>query len=170
MLKNCLMCGKEFETDNVQRKYCRASCKEMHRIERGKVETPCAYCGTVFMTNPSVGTRFCSLSCGTRYGNEHADLTKTLTCIDCGTTFEFKGRTKKKRCDKCRNKFKSDSIMKARAAKDSSVLIGVGSGGGQTPMQLAQACAEFSDLDLFVAGDADVAELSSDQERQTRLD
>lgn len=134
MLATCRYCGKTIDPKNG-RKYCSAACKEGFRVYGNKVDAVCLYCGKTFKVSPIRPARFCSTSCGTRYGNEHSDLTKTCICIDCGVSFKFTGRTKKKRCDKCKAKFRSNSTMIRRAAKDNAVAIGVGSGGLQTPNQ-----------------------------------
>ena len=137
--KKCIVCGSDLGDCAPTKKFCSRSCKTKHEYAARKTaKATCLYCGAEYMTNPAQPAKFCSYSCGTKYGNEQDKPVKTLTCIDCGATFEFIGRTTKKRCDDCKRKFKSQRVMILRAAKDPSVHLGVGSGGAQTPTQLAK--------------------------------
>ena len=55
---------------------------------------------------------------------------KSFQCLRCGGTFIAKARAAYY-CPDCRNKHRSESVMKRRAAKDPTVKLGVGSGGNQ---------------------------------------
>lgn len=127
----CLNCGKEIES-NHGRKYCSNNCKEMYRVNKNRTDMICPICGKHFYGSPDKGQRFCSKACGVK----GTPCVKILTCVDCGKQFEFYGRTRKLRCDECWHKHRSTMTMLRRAAKDPSVRIGIGSGGGQKPTSL----------------------------------
>lgn len=139
----CLQCGKQFHKTGPKHKFCSAACKEQHRLAQLPVLTSvCKGCGcpiTYKMLGSKPSRQYCSRSCQLK----HTIPTKLLTCVDCGKQFEFVGRTRRLRCDECRRKHLSKCVMKYRAAKDPSVLIGIGSGGKQvlvdeTPEQQEQ--------------------------------
>lgn len=126
----CANCGKEFEPRNKRHKFCCVTCKKKYQTANAPVVTAtCEHCGKEFTykkysKNP---VRFCSQACGT----SHIVPTKVCTCVDCGVTFEFVGRTTKKRCDTCRKKHLSKLVMESRVRMNPSVRMGIGSGGGQ---------------------------------------
>lgn len=137
----CLNCGKEFEAKTKRAKYCSPSCKEKARINRNKVEKVCLHCGKTFMGFAKYEHKFCSPGCSTK----HNQIVKTLTCIDCGVSFTFEGRTRKLRCDACWKKHRSAQTMMYRAIKDPTVKLGVGSGNAQHP-----------NSDVYVYSDRDI--------------
>lgn len=129
----CLQCGKQFHKTGPKHKFCSAVCKERHRLAHlPELTGVCKGCGcpiTYKMLGSRPSRQYCSRSCQLK----HTTPTKLLACIDCGRQFEFVGRTRRLRCDECRRKHLSRCVMRYRAAKDPSVLIGVGSGGRQVP-------------------------------------
>ena len=127
----CKSCGGEFERHDKRHVYCSGRCKEEYRLLRLELhEGVCKGCGKPITYKIDAGKptkQWCSASCAL----SHVIPTKVLTCVDCGNTFEFKGRTTKLRCDVCWKKHQSVLVMSSRARKDPSVQIGVGSGGNQ---------------------------------------
>lgn len=82
----------------------------------------CNNCGKQFEGQKRA--KFCSISCAL----SGTVIRKTLKCVDCGTLFEFIGRTTKKRCDTCWKKHRTETVMKSRHKKHPQVQVGVGSG------------------------------------------
>lgn len=124
MQKVCAKCGKIFEGRTTRAKYCSSNCKEAARRARNMVTKFCEHCGKQFLGYAKYEHKYCSPSCSLK----HSKIQKTLTCIDCGSQFQFIGRTRKLRCDTCWHKHKSAAVMRSRAKKDPSVKTGVGSG------------------------------------------
>lgn len=59
--KHCVRCGKEFQTEVPNQKYCSKSCRDPVN-QRGV----CAYCGKPFFKGKS---KYCSLECGVKARN-----------------------------------------------------------------------------------------------------
>ena len=127
----CAYCGKEFEKNSKHHVYCSGRCKEAFRLAKLELhEGVCMGCGAKITYKIKAGKptkRYCSVACSLT----HNVPVKTLTCVDCGAVFEFRGRTTKLRCALCWHKHRSKTTMAARAAKDASVQLGAGSGGAQ---------------------------------------
>ena len=126
----CSICGTRFKKRTKKHKFCSSQCKYTYSQQTSEVaETTCEHCGRTF-TYKKVNKkpRFCSASCGSLASGVP---TKICVCIDCGKSFEFKGRTKKLRCDTCHKKWQSLQTMLSRQRKNPGVQIGVGSGGTQ---------------------------------------
>lgn len=145
MICKCLYCGNEFEGKTRRHKYCSSRCKEAYRVSKLELhQGVCRGCGKPITYKLLAGVhskQYCSVACQL----SHTVPTKTLTCVDCGKQFEFHGRTTKLRCDSCWHKYRSKCAMAARALKDPTVQLGVGSGGGQNN-DLALPDAERHDL------------------------
>lgn len=64
----CIVCGKEFESTQVNAKFCSNNCKSRYRIMRGidNVEAECVVCGKKFVKNKYSKTKTCSRTCGTK--------------------------------------------------------------------------------------------------------
>lgn len=66
MLKECIYCKKDFETNDVRKKYCCSKCRERAKIRpsktKEKVEKECLFCGKVFITSDSK-KKYCSKKC-----------------------------------------------------------------------------------------------------------
>lgn len=127
----CLNCGEEFKKHTRRHMFCSSRCKEAHRLKQLEWhDGVCKGCGAPirYKLNHGKPTReYCSAPCQLK----HTVPTKMLTCVDCGREFEFRGRTKKLRCDECWHKHRSENAMANRALRDPSVQVGIGSGGGQ---------------------------------------
>lgn len=127
----CEQCGKEVKRRNGTHRFCSARCKAAYADAHKMRHTAnCPVCGEPFeyyMKGRKRSKSFCSVACQLKATVPE----KVCTCIDCGKSFSFHGRTTKLRCDKCRNKHRSQQTMLYRQRKDPSVQIGVGSGGGQ---------------------------------------
>lgn len=128
----CDYCGNLFKKVNKAHRFCSVECKSKYMWDKKPVITGvCQHCGREFTYKRGTNNKktfFCSRSCsvaGTK-------VEKVLTCVDCGVNFNFVGRTTKLRCDECLKKHKSKQVMESRARKDSTVRVGVGSGGAQT--------------------------------------
>jgi hypothetical protein len=86
LIKNCLVCGKEFTTWTCRVKtgrgnYCSSTCQKS-TIER--VVTPCKGCGKNIITLKSMvgySKTFCSRDCFTKHNN------KTRLCLYCRKDF-----------------------------------------------------------------------------------
>lgn len=129
--RNCLYCGKEFEGSTRHHKYCSSRCKEAYRLAHLEIhEGICKGCGKPITYKLKAGKptrQYCCASCQVK----HTVPTRVLRCVDCGKEFRFTGRTRKLRCEKCWKKHRSVTNMAARALKNPSIQLGVGSGGGQ---------------------------------------
>ena len=71
IIKNCLECGKEFETVNNRQKYCCEICRRKH----GKIYDPlgerifkCQYCGKEFTSNQR--KKYCCAEHGIKANNK----------------------------------------------------------------------------------------------------
>lgn len=64
----CIVCGKEFESTQVNAKFCCNNCKSKHRKAEGidNIETECVVCGKKFVKNKYSKTQTCSRKCGTK--------------------------------------------------------------------------------------------------------
>lgn len=64
--KICKVCGKEYETANIQSRYCSKECREKHMKTYPKV-LYCPQCGKEF--KPLRNKRFCSRACCQKFYN-----------------------------------------------------------------------------------------------------
>ena len=64
MKKICPHCGKEFETNRADKKYCSRACtRAAYRLRHdGKITKTCAYCNGAFTTRDSKKI-YCSVMC-----------------------------------------------------------------------------------------------------------
>lgn len=127
-VRQCTICGKSFEAQTRAAKYCSRACKTKAYATAHRIDMICLHCGKHFMGRPDIGGLYCSKACAAA----HTKTVKVLTCVDCGKQFEFYGRTRKLRCDECWHKHRSATNMALRAAKNSNVRLGVGSGHAQS--------------------------------------
>lgn len=127
----CRCCGKEFSRYLKKHVFCSEKCKRDYRgANLDTVQTTCKGCGKTFTCKKKGGQpsrQYCCTACQV----SHTVPTKILQCVDCGESFEFRGRTTKLRCEKCWHKHVSKLTMSCRAVKNPNVQIGIGSGGGQ---------------------------------------
>lgn len=88
IIKNCLMCGKEFKVfpADIKRnkgKYCSTKCQS--EASKNQIEKICQQCGKVFFSVPSKNAKFCSKKC--------SDLAKEkkvkCVCKNCKKEFEI---------------------------------------------------------------------------------
>jgi hypothetical protein len=110
MIKKCLYCEKEFESDNMQKTHCSPSCahKNYHRrtyayAPIGKKFIKCKQCGKEFEVNMSGKVSvYCSRSCKNKFKHAKKNPTGTGSCIQCGKEivlhFNKNGETKNKFC------------------------------------------------------------------------
>lgn len=127
----CDYCGELFTKVNKNHRFCTKECKAKYTWDKKPIVTGiCQHCGQSFtykLGKNNKKTFFCSKSCivaGTR-------VEKILTCVDCGVSFKFIGRTTKLRCDVCLKKHRAKQVMESRARKDPTIRVGVGSGRAQ---------------------------------------
>ena len=64
----CLVCGKEFESTQVNSKFCSNNCKSKYRRNEGidNIEMECVVCGKKFVKNRYSKKETCSRECGTK--------------------------------------------------------------------------------------------------------
>lgn len=64
----CLVCGKEFESTQVNSKFCSNNCKSQYRRTEGidNIEMECVVCGKRFVKNKYSKTETCSRQCGAK--------------------------------------------------------------------------------------------------------
>lgn len=64
----CIVCGKEFESTQVNSKFCGNNCKSKYRRMKGfdNIEMECVVCGKRFIKNKYSKTQTCSRECGTK--------------------------------------------------------------------------------------------------------
>lgn len=126
----CAVCGTKFIKKTKKHKFCSTQCKNTYKsLTAERTESVCQNCGKLFThVKDNKEHKFCSSTCGSLAAGVP---TKTCICIDCGISFEFKGRTKKLRCDSCNKKWRSLQVMISRQKRNPGIQIGVGSGGTQ---------------------------------------
>jgi len=114
----CKICGKEFEKNVHNQKYCSDECKKERKNTARKSEpfqTKCVYCGEIFISK-----RKGSKSCGKRdmlhRVNEKVLTTKTI-CDCCGKIFEQPKYTHKKNVREQRKNYCNAKCM-GEAYKD----------------------------------------------------
>lgn len=116
--KKCLFCGKEFETDNEQKKYCTHGCARKDYYKRtyqyaptGKKIIKCKYCHKEFEVNMSGRvSQYCSRSCKNKFKHAKKNPTGLGKCLECGKEiilhFNKNGETKNRFCSQyCGNKY-----------------------------------------------------------------
>lgn len=110
IIKKCIYCGKEFNSNRLYQTTCSKSCKES--LERMNSTYPdgsklpygfsrCIKCGIVFcnILSDLSGPQFCSFECRDSY---------TIHCRYCGK--EFKGRPASEFCsDLCKHSYTFDN-------------------------------------------------------------
>ena len=99
MEETCLGCGAQFPVGRLpdgsyrqpsQAEYCTRSCAATHNRFGTKIEKQCLVCDKAFtVPNNRKEAKFCSRPC------QHKGIQKrkTLTCEECGATYESGGRT-----------------------------------------------------------------------------
>ena len=130
MKKKCLNCGKEFESEVGQSKYCSVACrvaswrKKLPRPEKKLHEKVCEYCGKKFLAK-NVRQKYCSEKCNyamkyqkskdRRKLHEAQPLKKyKKICKHCGKEFETYESTKEFCTNAC--KVKNRQAQKKRLA------------------------------------------------------
>lgn len=63
MIKTCEYCGKEFETNRGNAKYCSEECRQTLFRELYRVERKCRYCGKTFSPKEVGKYCYCSDEC-----------------------------------------------------------------------------------------------------------
>jgi hypothetical protein len=112
MIKNCVMCGRDFEAKTDQKLTCRPTCAKRHEaLMRGDI-VPCPICGQDFIPIKIRGEkqRTCSLSCGAKLKVAEGRGPQkgmgslppiVFTCVECGVEFVNAKRSKsRKYCSK----------------------------------------------------------------------
>jgi len=126
MQKQCDQCNKLYEPKIKKQRFCSNHCKVTWGNRHKAFPGICVACGSPFVGKNKT-QRFCSASCST----SATVPIRTLVCVDCAKSFEFKGRTRKLRCETCWKKWASDRQMRWRASKHPEIKLGAGSGGVQ---------------------------------------
>jgi len=127
--KQCPNCGNTFvPTQTNRQRFCNKHCKDTYKNRhREKYACTCLNCGKQF-SSVYMTSRYCSERCSLL----HVPVPiKMLTCIDCGISFIFKGRTRKHRCDACRRAWLTRISLEREAARNPKMKLGVGSGNNQ---------------------------------------
>lgn len=96
----CVMCGTVFQPDRCNARFCTEKCHYMWNNAHRSYPHICKGCGAAF-TSLLPRTKYCSRSCALT----HTVVRRTLVCMDCGKTFDFVGRTRKRRCDACNKEY-----------------------------------------------------------------
>lgn len=95
----CAHCGRHFFTElKTAKLFCSRACAYAARTQFER--RPCPNCGKIF--KPKRATKFCSVACA---ATARTKKKATRTCEHCGTIFELRDRSEKKRfCSvKCKN-------------------------------------------------------------------
>lgn len=58
----CVQCGREFDTNLYNKKFCSKQCRELFHYKPQSYEITCVVCGKKFMTGRST-QRFCTPKC-----------------------------------------------------------------------------------------------------------
>lgn len=97
----CRQCNITFKPDRKNSKYCSEACKTTWTNHNRKpIARKCKGCGVEFQSGQR-HIQYCTRSCALT----HTVVKRTLTCCDCNATFEFVGRTRKRRCAACHHKY-----------------------------------------------------------------
>ena len=123
----CRQCGVEFMPGRRGVKFCSVHCKDDHNNAKKYHENTCQQCGKSYMA-ASRGSKTCSARCGLLLAGVP---TKSLTCVDCGATFRFVGRTSKRRCDACWRINRNKVSARYAIASGRVERAGAGSGNNQ---------------------------------------
>ncbi len=99
----CWQCAAEFKPYSKRHHFCSDKCKTTWGNAHKSYEHVCVGCATAF-TSRSPTSKYCTRSCALQY----TVVSRVLTCIDCGTKFDFIGRTRKRRCDACHKLYWND--------------------------------------------------------------
>lgn len=108
----CAFCSKLFTPDRRTARFCSSACKTALNHRTLRHEKVCLNCKTPFSTG-NHRAKYCSISCGLT--GSTGDITKILSCVDCGATFEFCGRTSAKRCPSCYRGVRRRTVQKWEA-------------------------------------------------------
>lgn len=109
-IKNCEICGREFEAKKATQKYCGAICKaegQRRTYERNLVDKTCECCGKPF--RGKIAQKYCGNDC------KNKSRGHTCFCENCGEDFKsFSPKTMY--CDKpeCQKAYEEHKLAKAR--------------------------------------------------------
>ena len=109
MTRTCLTCGKEFECNHRNQRYCTVECRPTHYQKKYPVHKTCAHCGKDFEAAKHTAL-YCSYKCRRAaetecYNATHTIMPKTIyhgTCSYCGAEFDTKYFNQKYCSVKCR--------------------------------------------------------------------
>lgn len=125
--RSCVQCCAVFIAKSARHSFCCEKCKNDYNNAHRKVFTKiCEHCGESYETTQR-RQRFCSLSCSI----SGVEVIRTVTCRDCGVTFERKGRGHQWYCTPCRNKRNVMYTNASSLKRDPTKKVGVGSGNAQ---------------------------------------
>ena len=86
MIRQCAVCGEDFEVGHHLQKYCTETCRRKANRQTGTKEVRiCQYCGKEFETTSRIA-RFCSNACGTTKKPEQRKH-QLRQCVICGKEF-----------------------------------------------------------------------------------
>ena len=115
MKKKCLICGREFEPEFNQRKYCSDECYSVAKKNqrRKKIhQKVCEYCGTEFETT-NANKKYCSVECQRTKKKIRLNLPRKKflkkykkICKQCGKEFETYESAKEFCTNGCKVKYR----------------------------------------------------------------
>lgn len=64
-MRNCIICGKEYEAKRKSQKFCSNACKSQYRRLNGldNIKAVCPICGNEFIKNKYEKKQYCSVKC-----------------------------------------------------------------------------------------------------------
>lgn len=132
MLKNCVICGAEFETNYICKKTCSFSCglelkrktnnkKNKRRYKTKRRQKNCELCGNIYVSK--IDSRFCSDKCRRRF---HVPRL-VRSCKACGEALKSDIANSTRYCDLCatlirRQQNYSINVLKTRLKIDLPIL------------------------------------------------
>ena len=94
-IKKCLLCKKEFETNNQKRAYCSTSCNkklwELNDRQKNKLTKKCDFCKKEFQTYTKKPQKYCNEGCRLNNWTSQKVMcggSKVKKCIYCEKEFE----------------------------------------------------------------------------------
>ena len=104
MVKKCIVCDKEFESNRNAQKCCSLECSKIRkkttdRNKRSNKKLICKHCGSEFIGNEN--NKFCSKECKINNLKENKKIYNHI-CIVCGQTFKNRNKKGSFCSDKCK--------------------------------------------------------------------
>src|ERR1035437_10206352 len=94
MIKECVVCGKEFEPKRPEYRTCGATCRNRlisaEKAARHLTTQPCVICGVMFTnTGEQKNRRACSVACGKKLVGKLREKKGERVCKTCGEVFKI---------------------------------------------------------------------------------